>query len=126
MHIIETVALVVNSGWLVVALLLVVAVKKRRPQLSVPFLVWGGFYLPFCLAVACVCLRRVALLAAADRGRSLLPPLVGSALLCLLAAPLYLLLLAVVEAGRRQMRAQRLDSERSRLDGGGTGPYGTP
>ena len=69
----------------------------------VPFLFWATLYLPFCLAVAGVCLRRLALLSEADQGQPLVPRLIGSAVMCLLAGPVYTVLMLIVAAGRRQM-----------------------
>ncbi|XP_043214788.1 uncharacterized protein LOC122378133 [Amphibalanus amphitrite] len=102
-RIIGIIALVVNIGWLVVAILLVTAVKKRWPGLAVPFLVWTALYGPFCLAVVVVSLRRIVLLSGAGVGQSLLTPLIGSVVMCLLAPAAYSVLAVIVAAGRRQM-----------------------
>ena len=68
-----------------------------------PFLLWAGLYLPFCLAVAGVCVRRLLLLSAAGLARPLTPRLLGSAAMCLLAGPLYAVLAGIVVAARQQM-----------------------
>ena len=74
----------------------------------VPFLVWTALYAPFCLGVTAVCIRRAVLLTSADLGHELVPRLVGSVVMCLLAPAVYAVFAVVVAAGRRQMK-QRVE-----------------